>query len=247
MSRSRTVPGIFNLLGPQTWKPVLRDVSIEDVLRARSRPARYGHPGQGGGRPRPSSITGAGGSIGSELARQVAGLNPGHIILLGRGENSLWRVEREFHALFPKQAYSLELMDIRNELGLRDIFERHRPKIVFHAAAHKHVPFLETHPCEAVLNNIFGTQNVAQAALDFGTKIFVNISTDKAVNPTNVLGASKRIAECIVLDASERSGPRLPVRERPVRERAGQPGQRWSPSSASRSGRAAPSPSPARR
>jgi FlaA1/EpsC-like NDP-sugar epimerase len=200
----KTVPGIFNLLGPQTWKPVLRDVSIEDVLRRDPVQLDTGTLGkvvEGA----TILITGAGGSIGSELARQVAGLNPGHIILLGRGENSLWRVEREFHALFPRQAYSLELMDIRNELGLRDIFERHRPKIVFHAAAHKHVPFLETHPCEAVLNNIFGTQNVVQAALDFGTKIFVNISTDKAVNPTNVLGASKRIAECIVLDASERS------------------------------------------
>jgi FlaA1/EpsC-like NDP-sugar epimerase len=199
----KTVPGIFNLLGPQTWKPVIRDVSIEDVLRRDSVHldiAALGQVIEG----KTVLITGGGGSIGGELARQMAALKPAHIVLLGRGENSLWRIEREFKASFPSQKYSLELVDIRNKLGLRDVFERHHPDIVFHTAAHKHVPFLEIHPCEAVLNNIFGTQNVAESALQFGTKIFVNISTDKAVNPTNVLGASKRIAECIVLAASEK-------------------------------------------
>ena len=96
-------------------------------------------------------------------------------------------------------------MDIRNRVGLREVFERYRPSVVLHAAAHKHVPFLETHPVEAVQNNIFGTLNVVEAADDFGARVLVNISTDKAVNPTNVLGASKRIAECVVLSASEKT------------------------------------------
>ncbi len=202
----KTVPGIFDLLGTQVWKPVIRDVSIEDVLRRD--PVHLDHSALCQAVQESTVlITGAGGSIGSELARQIAAFKPKEIILLGRGENSLWKIQREFQTLFPDQAYSLELMDIRNRRGLREVFERHHPKVVLHTAAHKHVPFLETHPVEAVQNNIFGTLNVVEAALDFGTQALVNISTDKAVNPTNVLGASKRIAECIILSASERANP----------------------------------------
>jgi len=202
----KTVPGIFNLLGAQVWKPVIRDVSIEDVLRRD--PVELDHgPLSLAVHGATVMITGAGGSIGSELARQVAEFTPGRVILLGRGENSLWRIQREFQMLFPQQPFSLELMDIRNRSGLREIFEHHRPKVVLHAAAHKHVPFLETHPLEAVYNNVFGTLNVVEAALDFGTEVLVNISTDKAVNPTNVLGATKRIAEQLVQSASERARP----------------------------------------
>ena len=202
----KTVPGIFNLLGERTWKPDIQEISIEDVLRRE--PVQLDHGAMKAvvdGKV--VLITGAGGSIGSELARQAAALNPKALILLGRGENSLWQIQRDIQALFPTQVFSLELMDIRNRAGLREVFERHRPHIVLHAAAHKHVPFLETHPCEAVENNIFGTYNVMEAALDFGSEKVVNISTDKAVNPTNVLGASKRIAECIVLDMADRAGP----------------------------------------
>ena len=200
----KTVPGLYNLLGTQVWKPVIRDVSIEDVLRRDT--VHLDHSAlleaiEGS----VVLITGAGGSIGSELARQIATFGPKHMVLLGRGENSLWMIQREFQRLFPGQAYSLELMDIRNRTGLREVFQLYRPDIVMHAAAHKHVPFLETHPVEAVLNNIFGTMNVVEAALESGTRSFVSISTDKAVNPTNVLGASKRIAECIVLEASKKA------------------------------------------
>ena len=200
----KTVPGLFNLLGTQVWKPVIRDVSIEDVLQRE--PVHLDSSALI--RAIEDSvvlITGAGGSIGSELARQIASFKPKHIVLLGRGENSLWMIQREFQRLFPEQAYSLELMDIRKRAGLREVFQLYRPDIVMHAAAHKHVPFLETHPSEAVLNNIFGTMNVAEAALECGTRTLVNISTDKAVNPTNVLGATKRIAECIVLEASKKA------------------------------------------
>lgn len=202
----KTVPGLFNLLGNDVWRPVIRDVSIEDVLRRET--VRLDHSAlleaiEGS----VVLITGAGGSIGSELARQIANFRPKHIVLLGRGENSLWMIQREFQRLFPGQPYSLELMDIRNRTGLREVFQLYRPDIVMHAAAHKHVPFLETHPVEAVQNNIFGTLNVVEAALESGTRALVSISTDKAVNPTNVLGASKRIAECIVLEASKKAQP----------------------------------------
>jgi len=200
----KTVPGIFNLLGTQVWKPVIRDVSIEDVLRRDSVHLDHSALSQAV-KNSTILITGAGGSIGSELTRQICAFKPKEIILLGRGENSLWKIQRELETLFPDQAHSLELMDIRNRAGLREVFERHHPQVVLHAAAHKHVPFLETHPVEAVQNNIFGTLNVVEAALDFGAQILVNISTDKAVNPTNVLGASKRIAECVILNASERA------------------------------------------
>jgi FlaA1/EpsC-like NDP-sugar epimerase len=202
----KTVPGIFNLLGSQVWKPVIRDVSVEDVLRRDSIHLDHSALRQAVAKST-VLITGAGGSIGSELARQVAAFKPRKIILLGRGENSLWKIQREFVTLFPDQDISLELMDIRNRRGLREVFEQNHPDVVLHAAAHKHVPFLETHPVEAVQNNVFGTLNVVEAALDFGTRVLVNISTDKAVNPTNVLGASKRIAECLVLGASEKAAP----------------------------------------
>ncbi|WLT30203.1 nucleoside-diphosphate sugar epimerase/dehydratase [Geothrix sp. PMB-07] len=202
----KTVPGLYNLLGTQVWKPVIRDVSIEDVLRRD--PVRLNHSAmlqavEGS----VVLITGAGGSIGSELARQICNFKPKHLVLLGRGENSLWMIQQEIQRLFPTQPYSLELMDIRKRSGLRELFQIYRPDIVLHAAAHKHVPFLETHPAEAVLNNIFGTKNVVEAALESGVRSLVSISTDKAVNPTNVLGASKRIAECIVLEASKKAQP----------------------------------------
>lgn len=202
----KTVPGLFNLLGTQVWKPVIRDVSIEDVLQRE--PVRLDHSALAQAiHGSVVLITGAGGSIGSELARQIASFKPKHMVLLGRGENSLWMIQREFQRLFPDQAFSLELMDIRKRAGLREVFQLYRPDIVMHAAAHKHVPFLETHPSEAVLNNIFGTLNVVEAALECGTRTLVSISTDKAVNPTNVLGATKRIAECIVLEASKKAQP----------------------------------------
>jgi FlaA1/EpsC-like NDP-sugar epimerase len=200
----KTVPGIFDLLGPRAWKPELRDISIEDLLRRESI-----HLDQ-------SSlslvledavvlITGGGGSIGSELARQVATFRPARIVLLGRGENSLWEAERSLRGLFANQGLSLELCDIRNTARLKQVFERWKPQVVFHAAAHKHVPFLEAHPEEAIENNVFGTQNVLDAAVAVGTHTFVNISTDKAVNPTNVLGATKRMSEYLVLRAAART------------------------------------------
>lgn len=202
----KTVPGISNLIGDQPWKPELRDIAIEDLLRREPISLDLGSIRQvveGS----VVLITGAGGSIGSELARQVAPFRPARLVLLGRGENSLWEVERELRRLFPGLNLSVELCDIRNTLRLQRAFETWTPQIVFHAAAHKHVPFLEQDPAEAVENNVFGTLNVLRAALDGGTRTFVNISTDKAVNPTNVLGVSKRIAEYLVLQAADEARP----------------------------------------
>lgn len=200
----KTVPGIFNLLGPQTWRPELRELSIEDLLRRE--PVCLDQDSlRGAIEDRIVLITGAGGSIGSEIARQVCRFRPQKLILLGRGENSLWAIERELRAAYPNQPLRIELCDIRNPRRLAQAFTHRHPEVVFHAAAHKHVPFLELHPEEAVENNIFGTRNVLEAALAVGALHFVNISTDKAVNPTNVLGVSKRIAELLVDESTQRT------------------------------------------
>ncbi len=201
----KTVPGVYDLLGPRTWKPDLRDISIEDLLRRE--PVRLDQTTLAEElEDRVVLVTGGGGSIGSEIARQVAAFRPARLVLLGRGENSLWEAERSIRGLFPNQGLSLELCDIRNSTRLQQVFERWKPQVVFHAAAHKHVPYLEVHPEEAIENNIFGTWNVAQAAHSVGTRFFVNISTDKAVNPTNVLGATKRLAEHLVCRVATQAG-----------------------------------------
>lgn len=199
-----TVPGLFTLLDGETWKPAIQPVSIEDLLRRE--PIQLD---QDALRHRIQDqtvlVTGAGGSIGSEICRQVAAFKPRRLVLLGRGEGSLWIVERNLRKQFPDLALSIELCDIRNRRRLSQAFGRWQPQVVFHAAAHKHVPFLEEHPEEAVENNIFGTRNVVETALKTGTHTFVNISTDKAVNPTNVLGASKYLAERLVFMASHKA------------------------------------------
>ncbi len=193
----KTVPGLFNLLGAKNWKPELKDISIDDLLRRE--PVQLDQSALSQVlEDTVVLITGGGGSIGSELARQVSAFRPARIVLLGRGENSLWEAERALRKEFPNQSLSLELCDIRNTSRLQQVFERWRPQVVLHTAAHKHVPYLEAHPEEAVENNIIGTLNVLNAALSVGTHSLVNISTDKAVNPTNVLGATKRIAEFLV-------------------------------------------------
>lgn len=193
----KTVPGIHDLVGERPWKPEVRDIAIEDLLRRE--PITLDKTAiQQAMANEVVLITGAGGSIGSELARRVAELGPGRLVLLGRGENSLWEVQRSLAIQFPGLTVETALCDIRNPIRLRQVFHEWRPKIVLHAAAHKHVPFLEANPEEAVENNIFGTLNVVEAAQEARTHIFVNVSTDKAVNPVNILGVSKAIGELIV-------------------------------------------------
>lgn len=143
-------------------------------------------------------VTGGGGSIGSELCRQIAIHNPKQLIIVDIYENNAYDIEQELRRKLPNLNLVVLIASIRDKGKVEDIFKKYRPDIVFNAAAHKHVPLMETSPNEAIKNNVFGTLNVARAADRFKTKRFVQISTDKAVNPTNIMGASKRICEMII-------------------------------------------------
>ncbi|MDG5789298.1 nucleoside-diphosphate sugar epimerase/dehydratase [Evansella sp. AB-P1] len=143
-------------------------------------------------------VTGAGGSIGSEVCRQVCGFNPEKIVLLGHGENSIYAIDMELKNAFAHVVVVTEIADVQDEDRMKSVMKYHEPDVVYHAAAHKHVPLMERNPHEAVKNNVIGTKNVAEAADEAGVKTFVMVSTDKAVNPTSVMGATKRIAEMIV-------------------------------------------------
>ena len=144
-------------------------------------------------------ITGAAGSIGSELVRQIAGFNPGKVVLFDRSENELHRLELELAESFPALVYVPAVGDIQDTARLREVMTSHQPNTVFHAAAYKHVPMMERNCFEAVANNVFGTYNVALAAGQSGVEDFVMISSDKAVNPTNIMGVTKRVAEILIL------------------------------------------------
>lgn len=155
-------------------------------------------------------ITGAGGSIGSEICRQVSQFNPYQLILLGHGENSIYTIEKELKSTYGHTINIItEIADVKDRDRMFTIMNQYQPRIVFHAAAHKHVPLMERNPAEAVYNNIFGTRNVAEAADSGKVDTFVLVSTDKAVNPTSVMGASKRIAELIVQDINKKSPTRF--------------------------------------
>lgn len=150
-------------------------------------------------------VTGAGGSIGSELCRQLAAYRPKELLLLGHGENSIYLIEHELRQLYPEQVIYPIIADIQDVLRIESIFQKYRPTIVYHAAAHKHVPLMEMNPVEAVKNNVIGTRNVAEASAKYGVKRFILISSDKAVNPTSVMGATKRAAEMIIHDQNSLS------------------------------------------
>lgn len=143
-------------------------------------------------------VTGAGGSIGSELCRQIAQISPQRLILLGHGENSIYDISMELKEKYPKLLLEPEISDIQDKDKMERVFYKYRPQVVFHAAAHKHVPLMERHPGEAIKNNVIGTINVAEAASQAGSNIFVLISSDKAVKPSNILGATKRLAEIVI-------------------------------------------------
>lgn len=201
---SQTIPGMFELLDGQVSVSRLRQISIEDLLR------RNPVTGRGRGseflQGRVVLITGAGGSIGSELARQIAGAAPACLTLVGHGENSIFEAAASLRAAFPGVRLETVIADIRDQSRLAQVFDRIRPAVVFHAAAHKHVPLMEENPEEAITNNVIGTRNVVDAALQAGTERLVLISTDKAVSPSSIMGASKRVAELIVHQAARQSG-----------------------------------------
>ncbi|MEJ5313587.1 MAG: nucleoside-diphosphate sugar epimerase/dehydratase [Anaerolinea sp.] len=201
----RTMPGIYELLGGTVSVSRLREVDITDLLR-RS-PVQIDESLVGATLSgKVVLVTGAGGSIGRELCRQVARWGPSELILLGHGENSIFEALMELRENFPSLLFRPVIADVRDYGRIRTIFLRHHPEIVFHAAAHKHVPLMELNVEEAVTNNVLGTMNVVSAALESGVERLVMISTDKAIRPANIMGATKRLAEMIVLDAARRSG-----------------------------------------
>jgi FlaA1/EpsC-like NDP-sugar epimerase len=155
-------------------------------------------------------VTGAGGSIGSEICRQVSAFKPSKIVLLGHGENSIYLIEKELKSTYGTEIEMItEIADIRDRERMFSVIQQHQPGVVFHAAAHKHVPLMEKNPTEAVYNNVFGTKNIAEASSYGEVDTFVLVSTDKAVNPTSVMGATKRIAELIVQDMNQKSSTRF--------------------------------------
>jgi FlaA1/EpsC-like NDP-sugar epimerase len=201
---SRTVPGMYELVGGKVSVNRLREVDINDLLRRE--PVRVNDEAVGitlaGKRV---LVTGAGGSIGRELCRQIARRSPAELVLLGHGENSIFEIYLELREDYPELLLSPVIADVRDAGRLMQVFTQHQPQVVFHAAAHKHVPLMEVNAVEAVTNNVLGTRNVVRAALDHNAERFVLISTDKAVRPSSIYGATKRLAEMIVLHAARES------------------------------------------
>jgi FlaA1/EpsC-like NDP-sugar epimerase len=201
----KTMPGIYELISGQVSVKQVRDVRIEDLLRRE--PVRM--DGAAAGRYLADAVvlvTGAGGSIGAELCRQIATYHPAQLLLLGHGENSIYHVLLELQDRFPRLAVHPFVADVRDYERLMAILAHYRPDVIFHAAAHKHVPLMETNVAEAVMNNVSGTEMLLRAAEAHGVARFVLVSTDKAVNPVNVMGATKRLAELLVQDAARRTG-----------------------------------------
>ncbi|MDA1745327.1 nucleoside-diphosphate sugar epimerase/dehydratase [Bacillus paranthracis] len=197
-AKTQIVPMLEDLLDGKVSVNEFRDVQVEDLLGRE--PIQLDDAGIGekiAGKT--ILVTGAGGSIGSEICRQVMKYKPAKIVLLGHGENSIYNIEMEMRVTYKDMVeITTEIADIQDRHKIFEIMKKHQPYIVYHAAAHKHVPLMERNPEEAVKNNIFGTKNVAEAADTFKVNTFVMVSTDKAVNPTNVMGATKRFAEMLV-------------------------------------------------
>lgn len=195
--RLKTLPGLFELVNGKVSVTQIRDVQIEDLLGREE--VRVDLGAMAGYLSNETVlVTGAGGSIGSELCRQVGRFSPRQLILLGHGENSIYEIHLELRQRFPNLEIHQVIADIKDEARVRQVFELFRPGVVFHAAAHKHVPLMENNPGEAIKNNVFGTLHLARAADFYRAKRFVLISSDKAVNPTSIMGATKRAAEFIV-------------------------------------------------
>lgn len=200
----KTLPSVHELLECHVGVKQIRPLAIEDLL---GRPPVYMETEQVRDlvQGKRVLVTGAGGSIGSELCRQIISFNPQELVLYERYENSLHSIQMELQNLVGRPPIYPVIGDVTDRERLEDIMAKHRPQLVFHAAAHKHVPLMEMNPCEAIKNNVFGTQTVAMTSDRFGVERFVLISTDKAVNPTSVMGATKRVAEMVVQNIAKRS------------------------------------------
>ncbi|KGE18332.1 polysaccharide biosynthesis protein [Paenibacillus wynnii] len=203
-AKLKIIPPLNDLIAGKISVKKLRDVSVEDLLGREPVVADlnsildYVHH-------KTVLVTGAGGSIGSELCRQIAPFMPDKLLLLGHGENSIYTIEMELRKSFPDLNIVTVIADVQDRTRMMDVFRCNKPNVVFHAAAHKHVPLMERNPAEAIKNNVFGTRNVADCADKFGSERFVMISSDKAVNPTSVMGATKRIAEMYVQSLNDLS------------------------------------------
>jgi FlaA1/EpsC-like NDP-sugar epimerase len=206
----RTMPGIYELIGGKVNVSRLREVEIADLLRRE--PASINDRMVGaslGGKQ--VLITGAGGSIGIELCRQVARWGPSSLILLGHGENSIFESLLEMEENYPSLPIHAVIADVRDIDRLNIVFDNLRPQVVFHTAAHKHVPLMEANIEEAVTNNILGTRNIVEVSLNYDVERLVLISSDKAIRPSSIYGAAKRLSELLVLNAAHQSGCQFSV------------------------------------
>lgn len=202
---ARIIPGLFEIVQGQVALSRIRSVAIEDLLRRDPVILRDDEVAVAAIRDRTVLVTGAGGSIGSELCRQLVQLRPRRLVLVEQAETSLFYIHRELMERNPPFEIVPCIADICDRVRMDDLFARHRPAVVFHAAAHKHVPMMEWNPVEAVKNNVLGTRTTADLAHRYGVDRFVMISTDKAINPTSVMGCSKRIAEIYCQALAQRS------------------------------------------
>ncbi|MDR3539684.1 MAG: nucleoside-diphosphate sugar epimerase/dehydratase [Desulfosporosinus sp.] len=200
----KIMPGVYDIISGDINVNPIRQVQVEDLL-GREPVSVDLEEVAGYVTGETVFITGAGGSIGSEICRQIAKFNPMRLVLIGHGENSIFDIEQELRGTYPGIDYITEILDIKDRTKVFLVFERYRPGVVFHAAAHKHVPLMERNPEEALKNNVLGTQNLAEAADQVRVKTFVSISTDKAVNPTSVMGATKRTVEMLIQGLDLRS------------------------------------------
>jgi FlaA1/EpsC-like NDP-sugar epimerase len=201
---TKIIPGIYEIVGEKVNLSRIREVAIEDLLGRE--PVQLDEEVVGSSiSSRVVMVTGAGGSIGSELCRQVSRFGPSRLVLVERYENALFEIHRELTQAFPHVPIEPCIADICDRSRMEQVFESAKPELVFHAAAHKHVPMMEWNPCEAVKNNIGGTRTVADLSDQHGVQRFVLVSTDKAVNPTSIMGTTKRIAEIYVQALSHRS------------------------------------------
>jgi len=207
-TKVKILPGMYELIDGRVTVNSIREVQVEDLLGRGpvevdlQEIAAYL-------KGRRVLVTGAGGSIGAELCRQVARFEPACLVLLGHDENPIFEIEQELRHIRPNLRLETVIADIKDRDKINTVFNWYKPQIVFHAAAHKHVPLMEANPEEAVRNNVLGTKNVAEASDRAGSLAFVLISTDKAVNPTSVMGASKRVAEMVVQTLARRSQTRF--------------------------------------
>lgn len=202
--KMNTLPGIYQLINCDVKVSMLRDVQIEDLL-GREAVRTDLESIMSYVKDQKVMVTGGGGSIGSELCRQIADDQPKQLIIIDNYENAAYELQMELGRKHPELDVIVLIVSVQNRRKIREIFEQYKPDLVFHAAAHKHVPLMEYSPCEAIKNNVFGTMNVASEANRSGVKRMVLISTDKAVRPTNIMGASKRICEMVIQTYNQRS------------------------------------------